>query len=90
MTREQPDRPGTARFLAALHVRRNAAVGGVVGIAVALFFTYGAVTGPAGSYSDVAYLALGFVLAVGVSLLVAAGVTVVSAVRLARDGYSRD
>lgn len=85
MTQEQPDRPGTAQFLAALHVRRNATVGFVVGIVVAVFFTYGAVTGPAGSYSDVAYLALGFVLAVGLGLLVAAAITVVSAVRLARE-----
>ena len=87
MTQEQPDRPGTAQFLAALRVRRNATIGFVVGIAVAVFFTYGAVTGPAGSYSDVAYLALGFVLAVGLGLLVAAGITVVSAVRLARESY---
>jgi hypothetical protein len=85
VTQEQPDRPGTAQFLAALRVRRNAMIGFVVGIAVAVFFTYGAVTGPAGSYSDVAYLALGFVLAVGLGLLVAAGITVVSAVRLARE-----
>ena len=82
---EQPDRPGVANFLAALRVRRNTAVGLAVGVAVAAFLTYGAVTGPAGSYADVAYLALGFVLAVGVALLVAAVLTALTAVGLARD-----
>lgn len=85
MQQEPPERPGTARFAAALGVRRNAAVGFVLGTAVAAFFTYGAVTGPADAYSDAAYLALGFVLAVGTGLLATVVFTAGSAVRLARD-----
>jgi hypothetical protein len=68
-----------------LNVRRNAAVGLVLGTVIASFLTYGAVTGPQGAYSDAAYVALGFVLAVGTGLLVAMVLTVGSAVRLARQ-----
>ncbi|MFB6119210.1 hypothetical protein [Halosegnis sp.] len=85
MSEEPPDRPGVAGFLAALSVRRNAAVGFAVGLAVAIFLTYGAVTGPAGGYSDIAYFALGFVLAVGLGLLVAGLLTLGRAIRLARQ-----
>lgn len=85
MSGEPPERPGTARFAAALGVRRNAAIGFALGVVVAAFFTYGAITGPADAYSDAAYLALGFVLAVGVGLLATLVFTVGSAVRLARE-----
>lgn len=85
MPQEPPERPGTARFVAALNVRRNTAVGLVLGTVIAAFLTYGAVTGPQGAYSDAAYVALGFVLAVGTGLLVAMILTVGSAVRLARQ-----
>ncbi|MFC7235127.1 DUF7536 family protein [Halosegnis marinus] len=85
MSQEPPERPGTARFAAALGVRRNAAVGFALGALVAVFLTYGAVTGPQDAYSDAAYVALGFVLAVGTGLLATLLLTVVSAVRLARE-----
>jgi hypothetical protein len=85
VSQDPPERPGTARFAAALGVRRNAAVGFALGVAVAAFFTYGAITGPADAYSDAAYVALGFVLAVGVGLLATLLLTAGSAVRLARE-----
>ncbi|WP_255194802.1 DUF7536 family protein [Halorarius litoreus] len=85
MSQEPPERPGTANFVGALRVPRNAKVGFALGIAVALFFVYGAVTGPQGQYSPVAYVGLGFVLAVGIGLLVTLLLTVASAYRLSRE-----
>lgn len=85
MSQEPPERPGTANFVTALSVPRNARVGVVVGVAIALFFVYGAVTGPQGQYSPVAYVGLGFVLAVGVALLVTLLLTLGSAYRLSRE-----
>lgn len=85
MSQDSPERPGTAAFAAALDVSRNAAVGFAAGVALAAFFVYGAVTGPGGQYSPVAYVALGFVLAVGVGLFVTLALTLVSAYRLSRE-----
>ena len=82
---EIPDRPGVTRFIAALNVRRNAAVGFTLGIAVAAIFTHGTIVGADGPRPDVAYLALGFVLAIGLGLLLAAIFTLGSAIRLARE-----
>lgn len=84
MSQDPQGRPGVARFVEALDVARNAKVGFAVGLALAAFLTAGAVTGPPGRYPQVAYLALGFVLAVAVGLLVTLLLTLVSAYRLAR------
>lgn len=84
VSQDQPDRPGVARFVRALDVPRNATVGFAIGIVLAGVLTVGAVTGPPGEYPAVAYLALGFVLAVTVGLLVTVLLTLVSASRLAR------
>ncbi|WP_172967113.1 DUF7536 family protein [Halosegnis rubeus] len=81
---EAPDRPGVARFITALHVRRNAAIGFAISILVAAIFTHGTIVGADGPRPDAAYLALGFVLAVGLGLLLAAIFTLGSAIRLAR------
>lgn len=85
MAQDSSGRPGTAALVAALDVPRNAAVGFAVGVALAAFFVYGAVTGPSGQYSPVAYLALGFVLAVAVGLFLTLVLTLVSAYRLSRN-----
>jgi hypothetical protein len=86
---ETPERPATAKLIEALNVRRNAAVGFAVSIALtAIVYVYrvvliGEVAGQAGT--PVYYLALGFVLAVSLGALLTAVLTFVSARRLARD-----
>lgn len=85
MPEDAPERPGVARLAAALHVRRNAAIGFGIGVALAAALVVGAVTGPGGQYPPAYYVALGFVLAVGTGLLLTVAFTVGSAVRLSRS-----
>lgn len=77
-------RPGVGAFAAALHVRRNALLGFGLGAAFALAvfveFAYLADR----RYPVAYWLALAFVLAVGVGLLLTLGFTLGSAYRLAR------
>jgi hypothetical protein len=84
-TAEPPGRPGVANLVAALNVRRNAAVGFGVGVAFTLFVVYVYVIVPDRPYSLGLWLTLGFVLAVGTGLLLTAVLTLVSAVRTARE-----
>ncbi|MFB6096109.1 MAG: hypothetical protein ABEJ74_01820 [Haloferacaceae archaeon] len=94
MADQRPDRPPTAAFLAALHVRRNAAVGLVVGVALAGLAYLVRVLELFGPFQGTRefpvlgvggwFLMLAFVLATTTALLVATVLTVVSAVRLAR------
>lgn len=85
MSREPPDRPGTAALVDALAVRRNAAVGFGLGTLLAALLVYGQVTSTGHLYSPLWYVGLGFVLAVGVGLLVTLLLTLGSAYRLARE-----
>lgn len=85
VSQDQPERPGVTRFVHALDVPRNAKIGFATGIVLAGVLTIGAVTGPPGQYPAVAYVGLGFVLAVAVGLLVTLLLTLVSAYRLARS-----
>ena len=85
-TDDQPGRPGTAAFLAALRVRRNAKVGFALGTVLALALLTLVVRGAAAAqYPVYLYAALAFVLAVGVGLLLTAALTVGVAVRQARE-----
>ncbi len=85
-TDDRPGRPGTAAFLAALRVRRNAKVGFALGIVVGLALLALVVRGAAAAqYPVYLYAALAFVLAVGVGLLLTAALTVGVAVRQARE-----
>ena len=86
VTDDRPGRPGTAAFLAALRVRRNAKVGFTVGAVLALAILALVVRGAeAAQYPIFLYAALAFVLAVGVGLLLTAVFTVGVAVRRARE-----
>jgi hypothetical protein len=80
-----PDRPGVANVVAALNVRRNAAVGFGIGVAFTLFVVYVYVVVPDRPYSLALWATLGFVLAVGTGLLLTAILTVGSAIRRARE-----
>lgn len=80
---EPPERP-RANFVQALSVPRNAKVGFGVGALLAGFLLYGVVEGPPGQYSVAYYVALAFVLAIGVGLLVTFLLTLGSAYRLAK------
>ena len=85
-TDDRPDRPGTAAFLAALGVARNAKVGFAAGTVLALALLALVVRGAeAAQYPVFLYAALAFVLAVGVGLLLTAALTVGAAVRRARE-----
>lgn len=85
MSEDRPDRPPTARFLAALEVRRNAAIGVATGVgfatAVYLFFVG---LGPAPARNPVLYVGLAVVLATAVAGVVAVALTIRSAIRLSR------
>lgn len=91
---ERPERPPSAGLLDALRVRRNAAVGVVAGVALAVLGYLVRVfelAGPAAgtqSYPVVGpegwFLILGFVLASATALLVTAALTAVTAYRLTR------
>lgn len=95
MPEQQPERPPTATFLAALNVRRNAAIGLAVGLVFALIVYLVRVLELLGPFQGTRefpllgvggwYLMLAFVLATTTAILVATVLTVVSAVRLARS-----
>ena len=85
-TDDRPDRPGTAAFLAALEVARNAKIGFAVGTVLALALLALVVSDAAAAqYPVFLYAALAFVLAVGVGLLLTALITVGVAVRRVRE-----
>lgn len=83
---DRPDRPPTARFLAALDVKRNAAIGTAVGVVVAaVVYVFFVVLGPGTIHSPVFYLGLAFVLATAVAGIVTLLLTIRSAVALSRE-----
>ena len=95
MSDERPARPPSSGLLDALEVRRNALVGVVVGVALALavylvrvFELIGPVSGTQ-QYPGIGpegwFLLLGFVLASATALLVAAVLTLVTAYRVTRE-----
>jgi hypothetical protein len=82
----------TANFLAALHVRRNTAIGLLAGaaLAAAVYAYFVAIpvlvpAVPARDRSPLLYLLLAVVVAVTTAMLVATALTAVSAVRLSRE-----
>lgn len=79
-----PERP-RGNLVRALHVPRNAAAGFGIGIALAAYLLFGVFEGPGGQYSPAYYVGLGFVLAVGVGLLLTVLFSLGSAYRLARS-----
>ena len=88
MSQDRPDRPPTAHFLEALGVKRNLAIGLVVGIAftaaVYLFFVVlgdGSSSGVLSGY----YLALAFTLSTTVAATIAILLTVWTAIKLSRE-----
>jgi len=84
-TDDRPDRPGTAAFLAALEMTRNAKVGFAVGTVLGLALLALVLGSPeAAQYPVFLYAALAFVLAVGVGLLLTVVFTVGVAIRRAR------
>jgi hypothetical protein len=83
---DRPERPGTAAFLAALSVARNAKIGFAVGTVLALALLALVLRGAeTAQYPVFLYAALAFVLAVGVGLLLTAVLTVGVAVKRARE-----
>jgi len=92
---ETPARPPSAGLLDALEVRRNALVGVVAGVALAVAVYLVRVfelIGPVGGtqrYPGIGpegwFLLLGFVLASATALLVAAALTLVTAYRVTRE-----
>jgi hypothetical protein len=92
---ERPARPPSAGLVDALEVRRNALVGVVAGVALAVVVYLVRVfelLGPVGGtqrYPGVGpegwFLVLGFVLASATALLVATALTLVTAYRLTRE-----
>lgn len=83
--KDEPERPGTANFLAALNVARNARVGFAIGFLLAGGLVLLVLRAPGGRYPVAYYVALGFVLAVGVGLLLTLVFTLGSAYRLAKS-----
>lgn len=94
MVEDPPERPPTAALLDALNVRRNAAIGVAVGLALAVAAYLVRVLELLGPFQGTRafplfgvggwYLMLAFVLATATAMLVTALLTVGSAVRLAR------
>ena len=85
-TDDRPERPGTAAFLAALGVARNAKVGFTAGTVLAVILLALVVRGAeAAQYPVFLYAALAFVLAVGVGLLLTALLTVGVAIKRVRE-----
>ena len=84
MSEDRPNRPGTAAFLQALHVERNAKLGFGIGVlfAIGVFVFFVAI--PGSQRSPLLYVGLAFVLAVGTGLLLTTAFTLGSAYRLAR------
>jgi hypothetical protein len=85
-----PERPGVANAVAALNVRRNAAIGFGIGIALAIFLLVYLVYIPGTTQPAPLYLALGFVLAFGVGVLVTVVLVAISAYRRAQDAPELD
>lgn len=96
MSGDRPEAPPLAALAAALHVRRNVIVGAVLGFALGLgaylvrvLELFGPVAGTR-EYPVLGvggwFLLLAFVLAVTSALLIAAVLTVLSAIRLVRIG----
>ncbi|MFB6093179.1 MAG: hypothetical protein ABEK02_09235 [Haloquadratum sp.] len=91
---DPPDRPPGAGLVRALCVRRNAAVGAGVGVVLAAVAYLARVLELLGPFAGTRafpvlgpegwFLVLAFVLATSTALFVAAAMTVVEAVRLAR------
>jgi hypothetical protein len=82
---DRPERPGTAALLAAPGVARHAKVGFAVGAVLALALLAMVLGSPeAAQYPVFLYVALAFVLAVGVGLLLTVVFTVGVAIRRAR------
>lgn len=89
---QRPGRPGVANLLDALSVRRNAAVGLVVGVVVAVtvyvvrvFELLGPPAEQAAYGGPVLFALLAFVLGFGTFVLVAAALTAGSLVRRTRE-----
>ena len=87
---DTPDRPPTTEFLAALSVVRNAKIGLAVGVALAvLAYVYRvfALACPTADTrgSPVLFALLAVTLALAAAAVVAVGLTLVSAYRLARE-----
>jgi len=95
VTDETPARPPSAGLIDALAVRRNATVGVVTGVALAVVVYLVRVfelIGPVGGTQQYPvigpegwFLVLGFVLASATALLVTAALTLVTAYRLTRE-----
>lgn len=95
MSGDAPDRPPTAALLEELSVKRNTAIGLAVGIAVAALLYAIRVfelLGPAPGTREYPilgvegwFLLLAVVLAVALTLLVAIGLTVITAIRSTKD-----
>ena len=94
MSADAPGRPPVGRLLDVLRVRRNVAVGVAVGVALAALLYAVRVLellGPAPDQgSPVLFLALALVLALSAGSLVATALTVLTAVRVAREGPADD
>ena len=85
-----PERPPTAQFMAALSVARNTKIGLASGLAVAFLayvFRVFELLGPAADTrgSPLLFLSLALTLALAVAALVAVGLTLGAAYRLARE-----
>jgi uncharacterized membrane protein YccC len=85
VSEDSPARRGTAAFVEALNVSRNAKAGFGIGVVVAIAVFVFFVGIPGSRYSPVLYVALAFVLAVGIGLLLTLVFTLGSAYRLARQ-----
>ena len=100
MSADRPERPPALAFAEAVGVRRNVAVGVVVGVALALLaylFRVLELAGPFGGTRQFPllgetgwFLVLAFVLASSTALLVATALSLVSLVRLVRAGEDVD
>lgn len=87
----QPDRPPTATVLAALRVRRNAAIGFAFGVALALALYVFFVAIPGGTEENpLFYLPLAFVVATSVGAVLTLVLTVATAISLSRTLEARD
>lgn len=90
MSSDTPERPPTAQFIAALSVARNAKIGLVTGVTLALLtylYRVFEVLGPTAATrgSPLLFFVLAVTLAFATAALVTVLLTLVSAYRLARD-----
>ncbi|WP_207586657.1 DUF7536 family protein [Halomontanus rarus] len=85
-----PERPPTVRFLAALEVKRNAAIGLVSGVVLAVVvFAVFVFPGPTRA-EPIYYVGLAFVVAVTAGGLIAVSLTIRSAIKLSRELADED